>query len=83
MERERRIVTILFCDVKGSTSAAESMDPEEWGDIGLPEGGSILDPDRSVRARSMAGGPSPASVLAQATAIEESLATRNSGVSKT
>jgi len=27
---ERRIITILFCDVKGSTAAAEQLDPEEW-----------------------------------------------------
>jgi class 3 adenylate cyclase/tetratricopeptide (TPR) repeat protein len=33
MEGERRIVTILFCDVKGSTSMAEMLDPEEWADI--------------------------------------------------
>lgn len=30
---ERRIVTMLFCDVSGSTAAAESMDPEEWAGI--------------------------------------------------
>jgi len=30
---ERRVVTILFCDVKGSTSIAEKMDPEEWAEI--------------------------------------------------
>jgi class 3 adenylate cyclase/tetratricopeptide (TPR) repeat protein len=30
---ERRIVTILFCDVTGSTSLAEQMDPEEWRGI--------------------------------------------------
>ncbi len=29
MERERRIVTILFCDVKGSTALGEERDPEE------------------------------------------------------
>ncbi len=31
--RERRIVTMLFCDVQGSTSLAESLDPEEMMDI--------------------------------------------------
>jgi class 3 adenylate cyclase/tetratricopeptide (TPR) repeat protein len=30
---ERRIVTMLFCDVKGSTSAAGKLDPEEWTEI--------------------------------------------------
>jgi class 3 adenylate cyclase/tetratricopeptide (TPR) repeat protein len=33
MQGERRVVTILFCDVKGSTAAAERLDPEEWADI--------------------------------------------------
>jgi class 3 adenylate cyclase/tetratricopeptide (TPR) repeat protein len=27
---ERRVVTVLFCDVAGSTALAESMDPESW-----------------------------------------------------
>jgi class 3 adenylate cyclase/predicted ATPase len=30
---ERRIVTMLFCDVQGSTKAAENLDPEEWAEI--------------------------------------------------
>ena len=30
---ERRIVTILFADVTGSTAMAESLDPEEWAEI--------------------------------------------------
>jgi class 3 adenylate cyclase len=30
---ERRIVTVLFCDVTGSTALAESMDPEAWTEI--------------------------------------------------
>ena len=30
---ERRVVTMLFCDVTGSTSAAERLDPEEWAEI--------------------------------------------------
>jgi class 3 adenylate cyclase/tetratricopeptide (TPR) repeat protein len=33
MVGERRVVTILFCDVKGSTAAAEQLDPEEWAEI--------------------------------------------------
>ncbi len=32
-ESERRIVTILFADVKGSTAIAEQLDPEEWTEI--------------------------------------------------
>src|SRR5690349_21847274 len=30
---ERRVITMLFCDVKGSTAAAEKVDPEIWTDI--------------------------------------------------
>jgi class 3 adenylate cyclase/tetratricopeptide (TPR) repeat protein len=30
---ERRVLTVLFCDVKGSTAMAEKLDPEEWADI--------------------------------------------------
>ena len=33
MAGERRVVTILFCDVKGSTAAAEKIDPEDWAEI--------------------------------------------------
>ena len=33
MVGERRIITMLFCDVKGSTAAAEKVDPETWTDI--------------------------------------------------
>jgi class 3 adenylate cyclase/tetratricopeptide (TPR) repeat protein len=33
MAGDRRVVTMLFCDVKGSTEAAEYLDPEEWSDI--------------------------------------------------
>jgi class 3 adenylate cyclase/tetratricopeptide (TPR) repeat protein len=33
MVGERRIVSILFCDVKGSTEAASKLDPEEWAEI--------------------------------------------------
>jgi class 3 adenylate cyclase len=30
---ERRTITILFSDVKGSTALAESLDPEDWLEI--------------------------------------------------
>lgn len=33
MKGERRIVSILFCDVKGSTSMAEQLDPEDWAEV--------------------------------------------------
>ncbi|MHA2090653.1 MAG: adenylate/guanylate cyclase domain-containing protein, partial [Candidatus Kariarchaeaceae archaeon] len=33
IENERRVVTILFCDIVGSTSHAENLDPEEWTEI--------------------------------------------------
>lgn len=30
---ERRNITVLFCDLVGSTQLSESLDPEEWWDI--------------------------------------------------
>ena len=30
---ERRVVTLLFCDIQGSTALAETHDPEEWTEI--------------------------------------------------
>jgi class 3 adenylate cyclase len=33
MRGERRVITMLFCDVQGSTAAAEKVDPETWTDI--------------------------------------------------
>jgi class 3 adenylate cyclase/tetratricopeptide (TPR) repeat protein len=33
VSKERRTVTILFSDVKGSTSMAEDLDPEDWTEI--------------------------------------------------
>jgi class 3 adenylate cyclase/tetratricopeptide (TPR) repeat protein len=32
-DAERRIVTMVFCDVRGSTAMAEGLDPEEWTDV--------------------------------------------------
>ena len=33
MEGERRVVTMLFCDIKGSTEAAQHLDPEVWTEL--------------------------------------------------
>ncbi len=33
VEGERRLVTVLFTDIVGSTALAEKLDPEEWGEI--------------------------------------------------
>ncbi|MFN2158453.1 MAG: adenylate/guanylate cyclase domain-containing protein [Anaerolineales bacterium] len=33
MAGERRVVTMLFCDVIGSTTAAEQLDPEDWSAV--------------------------------------------------
>ena len=33
MVGERPTVTMLFCDVEGSTAAAEQLDPEDWAEI--------------------------------------------------
>ncbi|HEY7660586.1 MAG TPA: adenylate/guanylate cyclase domain-containing protein, partial [Actinomycetota bacterium] len=32
-EGERRVVTMLFCDVRGSTAMAETLDAEDWTDV--------------------------------------------------
>jgi class 3 adenylate cyclase/tetratricopeptide (TPR) repeat protein len=33
LEGERRVITLLFCDVTGSTALAGELDPEEWAEI--------------------------------------------------
>jgi argininosuccinate lyase len=45
------------------------LSPEEWTAFGLPGGAELLDPDRSIAGRGGGGGPSAASVLAQADAL--------------
>ncbi len=48
----------------------------EWEAFGVVEGDALLDPDLSVAARTMPGGPSPDSVRRQADAIDMALAAR-------
>jgi hypothetical protein len=37
LEGERKQVTVLFADVKGSMELAEQLDPEEWSQMGVTE----------------------------------------------
>jgi class 3 adenylate cyclase/tetratricopeptide (TPR) repeat protein len=41
---ERRVVTILFSDVKGSTAMAENLDPEDWAEIMNEAFGYLTEP---------------------------------------
>lgn len=41
---ERRVVTILFCDVRGSTAMAGKLDPEEWASIMKRAMGYLIPP---------------------------------------
>jgi len=52
------------------------LDRDAWEAFGVADGASMLDPERSVRVRTMPGGPSPASVGTQAEAIERALTAR-------
>jgi argininosuccinate lyase len=67
-EAHRRTGELLKrVDEEGRTLA--DLTDDEWERFGVPGGSEMLDPDRSVRARTTAGGPSPDSVHAQADAL--------------
>ena len=67
-EGHRRTGALLKrLDVQGRT--LRDLTAEEWAAEGVPDGASMLDPDRSIAARPGPGGPSPASVLAQCDAL--------------
>jgi argininosuccinate lyase len=61
-------------DTDGRTLA--DLSGAEWRELGLPDGAELLDPDRSVLARSGPGGPSPASVEDQCERIDRLLSAR-------
>jgi argininosuccinate lyase len=67
----------LLRDLDGAGRSLRDLAPEEWDAFGVPMGGALLDPDRSVGARAGAGGPSPASVKVQIRALEVSLGERD------
>jgi argininosuccinate lyase len=74
-EAHRRVGELLRrLETEGITFNA--LSPDDWTDLGLPDGAALLDADRAVRARAIPGGPSPQSVLQQADALDRLLAAR-------
>jgi argininosuccinate lyase len=74
-EAHRRVGELLRRLESGGISF-NGLSPEDWTDLGLPDGASLLDADRAVRSRAIPGGPSPQSVLQQVDALERLLAAR-------
>ena len=74
-EAHRRTGTLLK-ELSAAKRTLRDLTAEEWTAFGVPGGAALLDPDHAVRARSAAGGPSPASVRAQADALERILSDR-------
>ena len=48
--RERKVVTVLFCDLVGFTSQAESLDPEDVEAILRPYHARVRAPSSSATA---------------------------------
>ncbi|MGZ8603119.1 MAG: argininosuccinate lyase [Actinomycetota bacterium] len=74
-EAHRRTGELLKRVDEEGRSLADLTD-EEWTAFGVPGGAELLDPDRSVAARTMPGGPSAESVRSQADALERTIAGR-------
>ena len=47
-EGERKLVTMLFADIVGSTAAAERLDPEDWREIVSGVHNGVSPGDRAV-----------------------------------
>jgi argininosuccinate lyase len=76
-EAHRRTGALLKELALGGRSLRDLSD-EEWKAYGVPDGSALLDPDASLRARTMPGGPSAGEVERQAEGIEAALASRPS-----
>jgi argininosuccinate lyase len=74
-EAHRRTGALLK-ELAAHARTVRDLTPEEWQTFGVAGGAALLDPDASVRARTMPGGPSPVSVTAQADAVSAALAAR-------
>ena len=75
-EAHRRTGELLKRVEEEGRSLAELTD-DEWKTFGVADGAALLDPDRSVAARTIAGGPSPDSVRHQADALVGTIAGRS------
>jgi argininosuccinate lyase len=74
-EAHRRVGGLLKT-LDADDRALRDLTDDEWKAFGIPNGGELLDPDRSVVARDLSGGPSPVSVDAQADTLGSFLRTR-------
>jgi argininosuccinate lyase len=66
----------LLKELASTHRTLADLDAQEWRSFGVQDGASMLDPDRSVAARTMPGGPSSDSVRAQMMALDALLALR-------
>jgi argininosuccinate lyase len=66
----------LLKRLEGESRTLRDLDPADWEAFGIPEGDQLLDPEAAVARRGGPGGPSPASVRAQADAVARFLAER-------
>ena len=66
----------LLKRLDGEDRTLRDLTDDEWKAFGLADGAQAPDPSRSVEARDLSGGPSPASVRDQADALDAFLRTR-------
>ena len=72
----------LLKGVDAEGRALADLTDAEWMAFGVPDGAAMLNPTRSVAARTAVGGPSPESVRAQADALERAITHRPTSSSK-
>ncbi len=79
-EAHRRTGALLR-ELEERGSRLRDLTAQEWAAFGVPGGGALLDADRSVASRTIAGGPSTSSVRAQADALSARLGARAERIS--
>ncbi|MGZ8612783.1 MAG: argininosuccinate lyase [Actinomycetota bacterium] len=67
-EAHRRVGELLR-RLEAEDRSFDTLSPDDWTALGLPDGAALLDADRAVRARATPGGPSPESVRRQLDAL--------------